>query len=651
MYFKYMNENCKINAIHPEIFHRDFKNGYYEAFSKPVYPTIADGLAVQHSKEDFTSQMVKDIVDDIDNITENDIEKGIIAMLNNEGILVEGGGAIGISALINDPEGEKYNGDVLVVLSGGNIATSSLMHALATQVDDGDTGRLLGTRSIKLPHEALKYSNKTHDNEEKQTNISVDTCDINVKNTWMGIFENLKEEVFKYKAELDEYIEYCEGEKLYIDYATIEYIKKEVTNLINLMISVDEKDDICKLRDVYRIAIQQYSFIRNSLAWCSASSNQSKKAMFFSPAENNENACNYDRYGSLLLREKEIKLQQSLGFDIEKTDLLMTSSGQAAYTVVESFLLRNVLSKNPTVVSCPYIYFENLEQIQSLKNINFIVSESWDIQYMIDLVEKNSAEVLFIDPLANLGTLHITDFNKMAKLLEKYDWSNKWLVVDGTMVSGGIDLFKIFNKSNHPHILYFESGSKYLQMGLDLQMIGIVVSEKEYFPDLVTHRRNTGGVLYQNGVTRFPTYDRKQYLSRMLRLTKNAETLFEALNELNSDKERISITFPINWREMGWKHGGGIVAVNFTNPGLNNRPCLDYLIDLIIEECKKEEIPFTKGVSFGFSTIRVSATAAMAQGRPPFLRFSIGEESDEEMDRICIVIKEMFKKFFEKYNV
>lgn len=649
-YFKSKDKACKINAIHPKIFQRKFEDNYYEALSKTVYPTIADGLAAQHSKDDFTGNIVKDIIDSVDQVSEEDIEMGIVAMLSNEGLLVEGAGAIGISALINDSKGEKYNGDVLIIVSGGNIATASLMHALATQTNDKKIGKLLGFSSVKLPQEALKYEsilNKTtNDTKEIENDDTVEN-----EEAWNGIVENLYKDIENYKRELKEHIEYAQGENLDINNNVIKHIENELTNLDNLIEMAKNEEDMWKKKTIYRVGLQEYSFIKNSLAWCSASSSQSKKIMFFTPAENNENAVNYDRYGSLLLKEREFALQQSLGFDVEKTDLLLTSSGQAAYTVVESFLIRNVLSENPTIVSCPYIYFENLEQIQSLKNVNFIVSESWELEDLIELVDKNSAEALFIDPLANLGTLHITDFKKLAKLLEKRDWSNKWLVVDGTMVSGGINLFEIFNKPNHPHILYFESGSKYLQLGLDLQMAGVIVAEKQYSAELNTHRRNTGTVMYQTGVTRFPRYDRKQYLARMLRLTKNAEILYNSLECLNKDKKRLALTFPINWRELGWSHGGGVVAVTFTEQGLNNRPCLDYLINLIIEECQKENVAFTKGVSFGFSAIRLSAAAAMAQDRPPFLRFSIGEESEKEMNKICQIINTVFKRFFKEYNI
>lgn len=650
-YFKYKNKNCKIKALHPKIFQRKFENDYEQAFSKAVYPTIADGLAVQHTKEDFTGELVKKIADSIDQISEDDIEMGIVAMLNNEGVLIEGASAIGIAALINDSEGKKYNGDVLVIISGGNISTSSLMHALATHINDNKINKLLGFSSIKLPQEAIQYKSKIEENKNIVNIKGEKEFNLDNEKAWNEIINNLSTDIENLKLQLEEHIEYAKAENLDINNNAINHINIQISNLEKFILIAKEENDMWNKKYIYRIALQEYSFLRNSLEWCSASSSQSKRIMFFSPSENNENAVNYDRYGSLLLKDKELKLQQSLGFDIEKVELFLTSSGQAAYTIVESFLIRQVLKEKANIVSCPYIYFENLEQIETLKHINFIVSNSWEINELINLVEQNNADVIFADPLANLGTFHTIDFIKFAKLLDGYDWSKKWLVVDGTLVSGGINIFDIFNQFNHPHILYFESGSKYLQLGLDIQMAGIVVAEKQYSSYLNTLRRNTGTVMYQTGVAKFPSYNREQFLSRMLRLTRNAEIIYNNLNSLNQDKQRLLLTFPKNWRQLGWSHGGGIVALTFVEQGLNNRPCLDYLISLIIEESKKEGVPFTKGVSFGFSAIRISAASAMAQNRPPFLRFSIGEESEKEMEKICSVLKKTFEIFFKKYNM
>ena len=112
---------------------------------------------------------------------------------------------------------------------------------------------------------------------------------------------------------------------------------------------------------------------------------------------------------------------------------------------------------------CPYIYFENLEQIQTLKYIKFIMSDSWDIESLIQLVEENSAEALFVDPLANLGPYHTTDFHKFSKLLEEHNWSNKWLIIDGTLVSGGLNVFEIFK---FLHREFFKLSMKFISVSL-----------------------------------------------------------------------------------------------------------------------------------------------------------------------------------------
>jgi cystathionine beta-lyase/cystathionine gamma-synthase len=362
--------------------------------------------------------------------------------------------------------------------------------------------------------------------------------------------------------------------------------------------------------------------------------------MFFNPLENSSSSVNYDRYGSTLLRETEISLLQSLGFDAGEQDLLLVSSGQAAYTVIESFLLSEVLHSGAAVAMSPYIYFEALEQLQRLKHIRLHRARSWDPGALIALVEKENARVVFMDPLANLGTMNTLDMRSFAAQLAGRDWSDKWIVIDSTMVSGGIDVFSVFDGPNHPNVLCYESGSKYLQLGLDLQMSGVVVCRKEFSDKLATARRNTGAVMYQSSLCRFPRYDRAIYLSRMATLTRNAELLIAHLTDHPVLHGRVEPAYPRNWRNLGWHHGGGVVAIRMREEGLNNYAWLEALIARLLENCRRANVALTKGVSFGFSVTRASSAAAMADNMPPFLRFSVGEETQEEMSALSRVIAE-----------
>lgn len=71
-----------------------------------------------------------------------------------------------------------------------------------------------------------------------------------------------------------------------------------------------------------------------------------------------------------------------------------------------------------------------------------------------------------------------------------------------------------------------------------------------------------------------------------------------------------------------------MVTIDFVERGLNQREGLEACIGLILSEAQKQDLPMTKGVSFGFSTARVSASSSMAEGVDPFLRVSVGVEQE-----------------------
>lgn len=645
--FRERSSHTEIIALHPSAFDRSFECDGANAFLKPVLPTIADGLAVQH-EDNALGPLLMDLSGRIENVDESAIETAVVAMLHKEGLLVEGAGAISVGALLNDPDGQNYRGNILLLICGGNISTSSLMQALATHTDDPKLARLAGHRSVSLPAEAVRY----RANRETQASRAQDPLlDAWTGDIWRPLLANLIEDIVKFEQDLHRHQHFIATQKLDTNNAALTFVSDELKALhafIKALTDLDTRNEET-IRSAYRMAVQAFSCLRNSLSWCSASVDQSKRVMFFDPAENNHSGVNYDRYGSSLLRERELALVRALGHDPEVVDLLLTSSGPAAYSVIESFLLRDALPAKPTIVTAPYIYFEAAEQVATLKQANFVQATDWDLDSIIDLVEGHRADMVMLDPLANLGTLHTIDFHELARRLEKRDWSDKWLVIDGTMVSGGLDIFSIFNATNHPQILYYESGSKYLQFGLDLQMAGVVLCRKVHLPDLARHRRNLGAVMYQNAVTRFPRYGRDQFMARMLRLTANADLLSQTLRDFDPQGALFEVAYPAMWKGLGWSHGGGVVSLTMRNSGLNNRGCLDYLIDRIIYECRESDVPITKGVSFGFSTTRVSAAAAMANDMPPFLRFSIGEEPEDGTRKLANAVTRALAYFFATF--
>ena len=80
--------------------------------------TLADGLA--GDIDDFAFDIGKHALDLLAIVTEEEIEKAIAWLYTEEGLVVEGSGAVGVAALLQKKV-YKPVGPVVVVLSGGNI--------------------------------------------------------------------------------------------------------------------------------------------------------------------------------------------------------------------------------------------------------------------------------------------------------------------------------------------------------------------------------------------------------------------------------------------------------------------------------------------------------------------------------------------------
>jgi threonine dehydratase len=81
--------------------------------------TIADGIAVK-SPGELTLPLIRERVDDVLLVSEDDIEQAILLLLEIEKTVVEGAGAVGLAALLK--QRERFAGrKVGLVLCGGNI--------------------------------------------------------------------------------------------------------------------------------------------------------------------------------------------------------------------------------------------------------------------------------------------------------------------------------------------------------------------------------------------------------------------------------------------------------------------------------------------------------------------------------------------------
>jgi threonine dehydratase len=85
-----------------------------------VVQTIADGIAVKRPGT-LTLPIIRDLVDEVVEVTDDEIAQGIVHCAQRTKLVVEGAGAAGVAALMSDKVKLKSNDTVCTVLSGGNI--------------------------------------------------------------------------------------------------------------------------------------------------------------------------------------------------------------------------------------------------------------------------------------------------------------------------------------------------------------------------------------------------------------------------------------------------------------------------------------------------------------------------------------------------
>jgi len=109
--------------------------------------TLADGIAVKRVG-DLTFPIIERYVDDIVVVGEEEIAAAILVLLERRKTMVEGAGAVGVAALMNDRIPVRPDERVVAILSGGNIDINRISRIIDRGlVFDGRLARLM----VKVP--------------------------------------------------------------------------------------------------------------------------------------------------------------------------------------------------------------------------------------------------------------------------------------------------------------------------------------------------------------------------------------------------------------------------------------------------------------------------------------------------------------------
>ena len=168
--------------------------------------TFADGIAVKHPG-DLTYELVKEYVDEIVTVTEDEISTAILALLEKQKVIAEGAGAVGVAAVLFHKlpvQGKK----VVSILSGGNIdvkilsrvitrglVTSGRNVSLTLSLAD-KPGQLQEVADI-IAHCAGNVVSVHHDRSD--ANMSITSCFLK-----LGLETRDREQIAQIKKELTE---------------------------------------------------------------------------------------------------------------------------------------------------------------------------------------------------------------------------------------------------------------------------------------------------------------------------------------------------------------------------------------------------------------------------------------------------------------
>jgi threonine dehydratase len=115
--------------------------------------TIADGIAIKHPGE-LSKSILEGALEDMVEVTDEEISKAIVLLLERTKLVVEGAGAVGVAALLaGRVEG---TGPVVALLSGGNIDATLLMSVTRHGLSAAGRYLVVSTKVPDRPGELFK---------------------------------------------------------------------------------------------------------------------------------------------------------------------------------------------------------------------------------------------------------------------------------------------------------------------------------------------------------------------------------------------------------------------------------------------------------------------------------------------------------------
>lgn len=392
-----------------------------------------------------------------------------------------------------------------------------------------------------------------------------------------------------------------------------------------------------RIRNLLLLLRQFYSH----LEWPSASYSQAVVPHFFDVRKQTGRIVNYDRWESFMISAMEEELAELYQLD-EQWGLLLTSSGMAAYATIHNYITRHLSRGDNILIPVP-IYHEAEALLNSIPEVQLTRLGNTDPDTIVASITPRT-KVIGLTPITNDEALRFTDIDRLMQKISSIN-QDIFVVVDGTMSGGLIRPEKFINANSQTKLLYFESGNKYQQFE-DTGMKGIIIAPKFLEKELASIRRVLGTILYDQVAISLPqSISREEHSLKMRRFARNALLLSDRINNDPQLQALCKVNYPFNSshpdvesaRRYSLEQLGGVVMFSFCNDLFYNQERLEQLIQNLINKCQENNVPLSKGDSYGFSIPRLHLGGSRTSR--PFLRLCVGNRSLREMKAFlaCLV--------------
>lgn len=180
---KQINPNCKVYGVQASgapSMEKSILDGEIETLAK--VQTIADGIAVK-TPGDLTYDLVKQYVDGIFTVTDDEIALAILTLLEQQKLIAEGAGAVPVAAVLAGKIPDMDGKNICCLVSGGNIDVTILSRVIERGLKMSGRKANITIALSDKPGQLSDVSNVIAQTGANVTSVSYDSTDLDMNIT------------------------------------------------------------------------------------------------------------------------------------------------------------------------------------------------------------------------------------------------------------------------------------------------------------------------------------------------------------------------------------------------------------------------------------------------------------------------------------